>query len=233
VRRALGRAGLVAACAGLLAFGAARAAFAQPAEAEHAAQAEHEAEQEHEPTLNLEKLAIQFLNFGVLAFALGFFGVKAVNRALLARHQQLKAELASAAEARAAAEIRLEKQNARLASLEQEIGALRESIKQEAEAEKARLIAAAEDRARRIREETAFMVEQQVKEAAVRLKRDAAEQAVRIAQELVTASLTGADQQRLLDTFVSEVGAGDGAGAPVGPHGDGSRVPRPAPRGQV
>ena len=99
---------------------------------------------------------------------------QAINKALLARHQQLKAELAAAAEVRAAAEARLAKQEKRLASLEHEIAAMRAGIKQEAEAEKPRLIAAAEERARRIQDETKFLLDQQVKEAEVELRREAA-----------------------------------------------------------
>ena len=93
------------------------------------------------------------------------FGGPAINKALLARHTQLKAELASAAEARAAAEARLAEQEKRLAALEHEIAAIQAGIKQEAEVEKARLIATAEERAKRIQEETSFLLDQQVKEA--------------------------------------------------------------------
>jgi F-type H+-transporting ATPase subunit b len=158
----------------------------------------------HEASLDMGKLTFQLINFAVLAGILGWFGGRAINKALLARHQQLKADLVAASDARAAAERRASDQEKRLASLETEIEAIRVGIKQEAEAEKQRLIAAAEERAKRIGEETKFLLDQQVKEAEATLKREVAEAAVKIAESLVTRSLTGADQQRLIDAFVTD-----------------------------
>jgi F-type H+-transporting ATPase subunit b len=165
------------------------------------------AEAEGAPQLDGGKLALQLLNFAVLAGILGFFGGKAINKALLSRHQQLKADLVAASEARQAAELRVAEQDRRLGSLESEIAGIRAGIKQEAEAEKQRLIAAAEERAKRIGDETRFLLDQQVKEAEATLRREVAEAAVKIAAEIVTKSLGAADQQRLLDTFVADVAA--------------------------
>ncbi|HEY4395880.1 MAG TPA: ATP synthase F0 subunit B [Polyangia bacterium] len=161
---------------------------------------------DHEaPEISGKKLALQLLNFGVLVFILVKFGGPAVSKALAARHQQLKADLASASAARTEAEARLKQQEARLAALEQEIEGIRKGVKAEAEAEKARLIATAEERARRIKEETAFVLDQQVKEAEYRLRREVAQAAVDLAEQMVRKSLGAGDQQRLVDTFVADV----------------------------
>jgi F-type H+-transporting ATPase subunit b len=162
--------------------------------------AEHEA-----PEINGKKLALQLLNFGVLIFILVKFGGPAIGKALAARHQQLKADLAAASVARAEAEARLKQQEARLAALEQEIDGIRNGVKAEAEAEKARLIAAAEERAKRIKEETAFVLDQQIKEAEYRLRREVAQSAVDLAEQMVRKSLGAGDQQRLVDSFVADV----------------------------
>ncbi len=142
-------------------------------------------------------MALQLLNFGVLLAILIKFGGGAVNKALSARHDQLRAEIASASAARAQAEARLRKQEDRLAGLEREIAAMRAGIKAEAEVEKAQLIAGAEERARRIREETAFVVEQQIKEAQVALRRDVADSALRVAEETLRRSVNADDHRRL------------------------------------
>jgi F-type H+-transporting ATPase subunit b len=170
---------------------------------------------EHAPKLDVGKLGLQFLNFAVLVGILGWFGGKAINKALLARHQQMKTDLAAASQARAAAEHRAALQEKRLASLETEIEAIRAGIRQEAEAEKARLIATAEERAKRIQDETRFLLDQQVKEAESLLRREVAEAAVKIAEQIVTRSLDGRDQQRLVDTFVADVANGAAGGSPV------------------
>ena len=82
---------------------------------------------------------------------------------------------------------------------------MRAGIKAETEVEKAQLIAAAEERARRIREETAFVVEQQVKEAQVALRRDVADSALRVAEETLRRSVNADDQRRLVEGFMSDV----------------------------
>jgi len=185
------------------------AAHAEGHEARHGEHGEGAAE--HEPEIDGKKLGLQILNFAVLVGILVFFGGKAVNKALRARHEQLKADLASAAEARAAAEAKLAKQEARLGSLEAEIAELRRNLKAEAEAEKARLIEAAEERATRIKAETTFLIDQQVREADQRLRRESADAALKIAEDILRRAIGPADQQRLLETFVGNV-----AGAPAG-----------------
>jgi F-type H+-transporting ATPase subunit b len=156
------------------------------------------------PQINGKSLGLQLLNFGVLIFVLVKFGGPAISKALTARHQQLKADLLAASAARAEAEARLAQQEARLAALEQEIEGIRTGVKAEAEAEKARLIAMAEERAKRIREETTFVLEQQVKEAE-ELRREVAMASVNLAEQMVKKSFGPADQQRLVDTFVTDV----------------------------
>jgi F-type H+-transporting ATPase subunit b len=172
--------------------------------AEHV-EAEHGEHEEGAPSIDPKKLGLQLLNFGVLVFILVKFGGGAINKMLRSRHEQLKADLASASELRAAAEAKLKKQEARLASLEHEIADMRRGLKAEAEAEKARLIAAAEERATRIKAETAFLIEQQVRDAEQRLRRESADAALKIAEEILKKSIGVADQQKLVETFVGDV----------------------------
>ena len=194
--------------------------------------AEHEGEH-HEASIDPKRLAWQFLNFGVLVFILVKFGGPAVNKGLAARHEQIKADLASAAEARTAAQGRFEKQEKRLASLENEISAITASIKQEAEAEKARLIATAEERAKRIREESEFIIEQQVKQAQEDLRREVAGAAVALAEKIVRTQMQPGDQQRMVDAFVGDVATTNGTHPGTPPSGAASPAGRPAPRSEI
>ena len=182
------------------------------------------------PSINGKKLALQLLNFSVLLFILIKFGGPAIGKALAARHQQMKADLASASAARAEAEARLAQQEKRLGALEQEIESIRTGVKAEAQAEKARLIALAEERAKRIKEETSFALDQQVKEAEERLRREVALAAVDLAEQMVRKSMGAADQQRMVETFVTDVATGSAASrcrqeSPDGGHGRQRRAP--------
>jgi F-type H+-transporting ATPase subunit b len=215
VARAIGATVLVGgwllwAAPAIAAEGAADVRAVATEKAEHAA-GEHQAadaeghEDGHEEGIDAKKLILQFVNFGILLFILVKFGGKAVNKSLAARHEQLKADLAAAAEAKADAEARLRKQEQRMANLEREIAGIRAGIAQEAEAEKARLVAAAEERARRIKEETTFIIDQQIKEGEATLRREASQSALRIAEEILRRAMDGRDQQRMLDGFVDDV----------------------------
>ena len=218
-------------------------AFAQ--EGEHAAAGEaHEAAGEgqggehgeaHEaPAMDWGRLGWQIMNFGALLFLLVKFGGPPVAKALEARHQQIKSDLASAAETRAAAQARFEQQEKRLASLEHEIAAIAASIKQEAEAEKARLIALSEERARRIREESEFIIEQQIKQAEEDLRREVAAAAVALAEKIVRSQMGPGDQQRMIDSFVGDIATPNGARTNGTPHsGSASPAGRGAPRSEI
>jgi F-type H+-transporting ATPase subunit b len=196
-----------------LALLVAPAAAAEPEQAgEHAAaQGGH-----HEAGIDPKTLGLQILNFAVLVFILMKFGGPLINKALADRHAQLKGDLEDASRQRSTAEERFRKQEQRLANIEREIEAMTQAIRQEAEQEKARIIASAEEKARRIQDETKFALEQQVKEAEVRFRAEVAQAAVKVAEELLRRSVTPSDDQRLVQGFVSDV-ASARPDAPKGP----------------
>lgn len=200
----------------------------------HEGEAAGEHGEGHEaPKLDIQRLAFQVLNFAGLVAILYFGGRKAVRAGLQARHQQIKTDLASAAETRAAAQARFEQQEKRLASLEQEIAAIAASIKQEAEAEKQRLIAQAEERAKRIREESEFIIEQQVKQAEEDLRREVAVAAVALAEKIVRNQMMPGDQQRMIDSFVGDIATPNGARPGTPQSGSATPAGRGAPRSEI
>lgn len=192
------------------------AAHNDPAHGAPVAAGEHDGGEHAAPEIDVKKLGLQLLNFAVLLFILIKFGGGAINKALTARHNQLKADLVAAAALKSAAEAKLAQQEGRLAALENEIAAMRKALHAEAEAEKVRLIAAAEERARRIKDETAFLVEQQVREAAARLRRESADAALKTAEEILRRAVGPADRQRMLDTFIADVERGGDTGPRAG-----------------
>ena len=160
--------------------------------------------------VDAKTLALQLLNFGVLLFLLIWFGGRALNKAFRSRHDQLKADIEFAASQRALAEQRFREQDKRLANLEQELAALRASVQLEGEREKSRLLAGAEEKAKRIQEETRFQLDQQVKEAESRLRAEVASTAVKVADEILRRSVNQDDERRLVQDFAA------GAGTPTG-----------------
>jgi F-type H+-transporting ATPase subunit b len=157
-----------------------------------------------------KSFSLQLLNFGALLFILIWFGGRAMNKALRARHDQLKAEVEEAARQHAAAEQRLREQDARMANLEKELATLRASIKDEAQREQARILTGAEERAKRISEDTKFQLDQQVKEAELRLRQEAASTAMKVADEVLRRSVGAEDDRRLAQDFVTSAAAQGG-----------------------
>lgn len=159
--------------------------------------------------VDAKTLALQLLNFGVLLFILVWFGGRALSKAFRGRHDQLKFDIESAANQRALAEQRFREQDARLANLEQELTALRAAVKEEGMRERVRLLGGADEKAKRIQDETRFQLDQQVKEAALRLRAEVASTAVKVADELLKRSVSADDERRLAQDFAA------GAGAPA------------------
>src|SRR5256885_15545916 len=102
-----------------------------------------------------------FVNFGVLLFVLIRFGGPVVKGMLQKRHDDIRKNLDEARMLREQAEARLQKYEARLANIEQEIAALIAGIKREGEAETARIVAAAEEAARRMKADAHFVMRQE------------------------------------------------------------------------
>jgi len=160
-------------------------------------------------SVDAKTLALQLLNFGVLLFILIYFGGRALSKAFRGRHNQLKTDIESAANQRAQAEQRLREQDARLANLEQELAALRAVVKEEGMRERIRLLAGADEKAKRIQDETRFQLDQQVREAEQRLRAEVASTAVKVADELLKRSVSADDERRLAQDFAA------GASAPA------------------
>jgi F-type H+-transporting ATPase subunit b len=191
---------------------------AVPAEHGSAHGSEHQAGAQHGEHAKFSPgtFALQLLNFGVLLFLLIYFGGKAMNKSLRARHEQLKAELAEAARLREEAQQRALEQGRRLADLEKELSALRASMRMDAEREQARMIEGAQERAKKIQEEMRFQLDQQVKEAELLLRAEVANASVKLAEELVRKSVDPLDQRRLAQEFVAGF---DGQGPSTGGEG--------------
>jgi F-type H+-transporting ATPase subunit b len=182
---------------------------------EHGGTAEHGSGHGEHAGFSGKTFALQLINFGVLLFLLIWFGGRAMNKALRARHEQLKGDIGEAARLRDEATRKFQAQEQRVTDLEKEIAALRASIRQDAEREQARLLEGAQERAKRIQEDMRIQLDQQVKEAESLLRAEVASASVRLAEELVRKSVNTEDERRLAREFVA------GFDRPAGPEGPG------------
>lgn len=89
------------------------------------------------------------------------------------------------------------------------VAAEREKIIQEfiaeGEAEKAKIIARAEEAAQRIKDMAAMTIEAETKKAAAQLKQEIVETAVALSEQLIREKIVAEDQQRLVDDYLAKV----------------------------
>ena len=89
--------------------------------------------------------------------------------------------------------------------LDQEMVEIRGEMIKAGEAERDRIVAQAEEKAARIRKDTTFLIEQQIKQLRKDLTQQAANAAVVAAQELLQERTTDADQDQLAETYLNRL----------------------------
>jgi F-type H+-transporting ATPase subunit b len=211
------RAALLAAALFAPALGFAPAVAAQDAHGEHGeahgeehgeANAEHgEAHAAHGEAhgVNVIELVASFVNFAVLVGLLVFLARKPTQAFLASRRAAVVDGLAEAQRMKAAAEAKYNEYQARLANLDAELAQIKSEIIASGEAERERIIAEAERKSARIRRETEFLIEQQLKQLRADLTRESVEAAMTAAEKLLRERTTDDDQQRLARAYTSKL----------------------------
>jgi F-type H+-transporting ATPase subunit b len=148
-----------------------------------------------------------FANFAILAAAYYLLGKKPINLALVHRRDAIAKDIEEALRAKLAAEERAKTYQAKLERLEDEVRAAREALLRAGEAERERIVNEAEAKADRLRSDAAFLVEQELKQVRQDLWREAVEAAIGAAQELLAGRVTVADQERLAEDYLADLGA--------------------------
>jgi F-type H+-transporting ATPase subunit b len=186
-------------------------ATAAHGEAGHAKAAE-----EHGPTV-LQLIAKVF-NFAALVGLLVYYLRSPIAEYLSSRSTQIRQELVTAAETRAAATAQLADIQRKLATLPGELEALKQQGAEDVKAEKVRIADAARAERERLIEQARREIAKRLRIARLSLIDLAADLAVGVARERITRSITPDDQLRLVDRYTQQLGGrgGPDAGAPAG-----------------
>ena len=217
----------------------AAAASKETAAAEPPSKGEGEGEGEGPAPFNLTKFGgetppfiAMLINFGILAAGYYFLGRKPVAAGLKARRDTISKEIEEAQRMKHEAEERAKTYQSKLEKLEEELVAARESLVQAGEAESERVVRDAEAKADRMRKEAEFLVGQEFKQIRENLLRETVEAAVAAAEDLLRKRVTPADQERLAEDYLSDLGGRDATGKARAVSADAPRsVPQPAGSG--
>jgi len=153
------------------------------------------------------ELIFPFLNFLLFLFLIYKFVIPMARDYFKNRRAAIAAAINEAEEAKRRGEAFLADYRSRLARLGDELRSIRESLRADGERGKAKLLEEAEEIARRIKADTDFLAEQEVRLARQELRKEIVERAAGTAERLVRENLTPADQKRIVGEFLSEVEA--------------------------
>ena len=157
------------------------------------------------PGLELWKF-VNLLIFVICALLLHRRFGRPVREALRSRGERIKHDLARAQDERNQALAKLAEVEARFADLDAEVTAIKERARVEGEAERERIQLATEEEISRIREQAKREIESAGKAARHELRRFAATESVRLAEEILKTEIGPDDDARLTSQSVRELG---------------------------
>lgn len=171
---------------------------------EHGAEHEGGAHAEH---FNLLEFIASVVNFLIWLAIVVFLARKPLAEFLRGRRIAVEEGLTEAKQLQEAAETKYDEYTARLEHLDEELESLRAEMVNAAETERDRIIEEAEQRAARMRKDSQFVIEQQMKQLRTDLTREAIEAAVTAAGKVLDEQVQASDQTRLADDYLESLDA--------------------------
>jgi len=179
----------------------------KPATAEQAGEHAPEAGEHHDQSIGGMILGMgwQVANFIIFVGILYYFLNKPIRDYLASRHGAIRKDLIEAAELRAAANDQLARIDAKLQALPGELNALRARGADEIKSEEQRIAQQAAADRDRLLEQTRREIDLQVRLAKKEILEHAANLSVQLATDRIKKEVTPADQDRLVDRYLSQV----------------------------
>ena len=158
----------------------------------------------HTPSIN--QIWFPLVNFLIFAFLIKIYVLPIVRNYLQSRREEILDAVKTATENKQRAEALVQEYQARLSRLKEESNSIQESLRAEAEQEKARLLSEADALAAKVRGDARFLADQEVKLAKQQVRHEMAETAKARATEMVERHISAADQSRLVEDFIQNLG---------------------------
>lgn len=185
----------IAGAVSLLVFAFAVTALASSGEAHHV-----------DSGVLLKDFLWRILNFAVTFGLLAYFVTKPIRRGLAGRREGIEKTLLQAENARKEAEAKFAEYDSKLARAAGEVEEIYAEIRREGELERQRILANAQEMAAKIRQEAERTAANEVAKARAELRQEAAQMAVRLAEDILRRNMTAQDQDRLVEEYMQKVG---------------------------
>ncbi len=161
---------------------------------------------EHGKPLEEEPMSVPFvyflLNFGVLLVLLGWKAGPIARDMASKRSDEIKNALDEAARLRSEAQAKLDSYSSKLKAAEAEIDDMIKAMRDSAEAEKQRIIAAAEAQAAALKKEAEERIAAEIDRARHALQQEVVAAAAAVAEKVLREKTTPTDQSGLVDHFI-------------------------------
>lgn len=154
----------------------------------------------------LKDFLYRCFNFAIMAGLLVYLLAKPIRNGLSGRREGIEKALADAVAAREAAEAKFSEYDAKLNKASAEIEEMSLAIRREGEMERDRIITNAKEMAAKITAEAEKTAESEINRARAELRAEASRLAISLAEELLKKNINAADQQRLVNEYMSKVG---------------------------
>lgn len=151
----------------------------------------------------------KFVNLAIFAGLLVFILFRKANlgQAFSTRRESIKNELEKARKERDEALAKLQEVEARIANLDEQVSAIKASSKEEAAAERQRIVQSTEEEIAKLTAQGQRDIENAARTAKKDLQRFTAEQSVRLAEEMLRREMRPEDDARLIARNIEELGA--------------------------
>lgn len=159
------------------------------------------------PTAKWMDLLWRTLNFAALVVILVKFGAKPIGNILKTRQSTIRDQFDDLESRKNEAESSYRELEDKLGAIDKEINAILETAKTQGEAEKERIIEEANRAAGDIKRQAEMAVQHELAEAKLLLRKEVANQAVIMAEELIKKNLQADDQVKLVEDYLEKVGA--------------------------
>jgi len=147
----------------------------------------------------------EVLNFLILAFLVFKLLREPVKNFFQGRTEMLRQKIAEAEGASIEAERELKEVESRFEMLDEEIQRLQQTITEQGEMGRDKIISDAEQTAEYMLEKAKFESEMMMREAKIRLRREVTNEAVRLAEESIKKEIGKKDQERLVDEYLQDL----------------------------
>ncbi len=167
----------------------------------------HGGEHGKDRSADLRDLLYRFINFALLIIIL-FVAIRksGLKDSLAGRIDEIKQRLEDLRKEKEEAEGKYQDVEKKLKDFEAKKKEIVEQFQNEGQAEKEKIIAEANERAKQIVKQAELTIQQEMQSAKDRLRREVMELAAGKAQEIIAKEMTDEDQDRLVSEFIERVG---------------------------